>query len=106
MNSDRGNGGYFFVIYSTEKPLDLRLDNWDRSLGDWELGVKVQPGERKELNPALKPVLHVSGTVHSLDTNQPLSGILVQAMRVSSSESQPAQPEYFRGGRDASSDDS
>ena len=103
LESRREDGSFYFVIYATDKPVAMGLRGrakdsweWDGEVGAWELGLKVQPGERKEANLVLKPILHVNGTVHSLDTNQPLSGILVQAMKVSQVEGQPAQPEFFK----------
>ncbi len=84
--ADRQTGQYSFALYSSATPYDLEASSGDR--GDWKLGIQVQPGVRQEVNWVLKNSVSISGTVFSLDTNQPLNAVIVQALRevVQSSE--------------------
>ena len=91
-------GLYSFAVNSPDKPFDIeaRSDDHNRDLVDWKLGIKLHPGEHREINWVLKKKLSMTGIVLSLDTNQPLYGIVVEAvparMDTSAAATESGQP--------------
>ena len=62
-------GLYSFAINSPDKPFDIeaRSDDGNGDLVNWKLGIKLQPGERREINWVLRNKVSITGIVRSLD---------------------------------------
>jgi signal transduction histidine kinase/DNA-binding response OmpR family regulator/sugar lactone lactonase YvrE len=72
-------GKYRIVFYPAVGSYDLSA-TWGEK-GDWKLGIRVLPGERRILHLKLQPAVSISGTLLAFDDTLH-EGVTVQAVRV------------------------
>ena len=72
------SGNYRVDIYPVHGQYDLSATSGD--LGDWQLGIQLNEGERRELNLTLKEAISIEGTLLMLDDATPHVAVPVQAI--------------------------
>jgi len=72
------SGNYRLDIYPVRGPYDLSATSGD--LGDWQLGMQLSEGERRELNFTLKNAVSIEGRLLMLDDATPHVAVPVQIL--------------------------
>ncbi|MCL5281778.1 MAG: ATP-binding protein [Planctomycetes bacterium] len=72
-------GHYQIVFYPGLHPYDLAATRSDQ--GQWQLGLEIVPGQRREVNLTLHAAVSLAGTLMAYD-DSPHSAVVVQAVPV------------------------
>jgi ligand-binding sensor domain-containing protein len=89
------SGSYALGIYPVRGLYDISATSGD--LGDWQLGIQLDEGERRTLNLTLKEAISIEGKLLMLDHKTPHALAPVQAIRSSRGVTMEDSPHSSRG---------